>query len=133
MNIGSLSSINDKLNTGTIENAKNKAVTESFEDRLNSAMKRKDEKELKKACEEFEGMLLSMLYKEMKATVPKTELFEKDAGREIYDSMLDDKLIEEASKSSSFGLAETLYKQLGRQLKTSEKTDDEVNTDSAGK
>lgn len=133
MNIGGLGSINDKLNTSTIENVRDKAVTDSFEERLNSAVERRDEKELKKACKEFEGMLLNILYKEMKATVPRTELFEKDAGRDIYQSMLDDKLMEEASKNTGFGLAEALYKQLGRQLNISDKTDNEEKSESAGK
>ncbi len=118
MDISNIGNINDKFNSSTIENARDKAVGEAFEERLKNAMDKKDEKGLKEACQEFEGILLGMLYKEMKATVPKSDLLEEDTGQDIFESMLDDKLVDEASKSGSFGLADVLYKQLDRQLKT---------------
>lgn len=118
MDISGIGDINDKYNNNLVQNAKDKAVGDAFEERLKTAMDKKDAKELKKACQEFEGMLLNMLYKEMKATVPKSDLFSKDVGNDIFNSMLDDKLIEQASKSGSFGLAENLYKQLERQMKS---------------
>lgn len=91
---------------------------ESFEERLKSAMEKKDDKELKKVCQQFEGIMLNMLYKQMKATVPKSELIPGDAGREVFESMLDDKLVEEASKRNQMGLADALYKQLSRSMNT---------------
>lgn len=58
------------------------------------------------------------MYKQMKATVPKSSLFPKDSGTEFFESMLDEKLVENASKTNSLGLADLLYKQLSKQMKS---------------
>ena len=102
----------------TIQNAKDNVTQNDFEGRLKKAMDKDDEKELKKVCEDFESILLSSMYKQMKATIPKSDLIPGDMGKDIFDSMLDDKLIEEASKSNSVGLSALLYKQLSKQLQS---------------
>lgn len=94
-----------------------KAQDDSFEKRLAEAVNSKDDKELKSACQQFESIMLDMMYKQMKATVIKSDLIEPDPGTEIFQSMLDENLMEQASKTGSFGLAESLYKQLSRQTK----------------
>lgn len=131
MDISGIGSINDKYNNNLVENARDKAAGDAFENRLRIALDNKDKKELKKACQDFEGILLNTLYKEMKATVPKSELFGKDIGSDIFNSMLDDKLVEEASKSGGIGLADNLYKQLERQMKSTYKLVSD-NTDISG-
>jgi len=88
---------------------------DDFARRLEAAVKNNDDKELKKACQEFEAIMLDMLYKQMKATVIKSSLTEKDPGRDIFESMLDEELMQAASKTGSLGLAESLYKQLSKQ------------------
>jgi flagellar protein FlgJ len=100
----------------------NKEVSQDgdFEKRLLNAYENKDEKALKEVCKEFEGMLLNIVYKQMRATVGKSDLIPKAMGREIFESMLDDELVKEASKNRSYGLAEDLYKQLSRNLKAKE-------------
>jgi len=90
----------------------------SFEQKLNAAVAARDEEKLKKACQEFEAIMLDMMYKQMKATIIRSNLIEKDAGSEIYESMLDEELMAGASKTGSFGLAEMLYKQLSRNFGT---------------
>lgn len=102
----------------SINLSKNTVSDASFEENLRSAMERKDEKALKEACNQFEGILLQMMYKQMKATVPKSSLFPEDAGTEFFESMLDDKLVENASQTSGIGLADLLYKQLSKQMKS---------------
>lgn len=74
------------------------------------------EKRLKDACEGFESMLLSIMYKEMRNTVPKNQLFGDDNAHEIWQSMLDTAMMEEAAKSGGIGLADLLYKQLAPQV-----------------
>jgi Rod binding domain-containing protein len=59
--------------------------------------------------------MLSMMYKQMKATVVKSDLMKEDPGMDIFQSMEDDELMKQASKTGSFGLAASLYKQLSRQ------------------
>lgn len=103
----------------TASQAADKAVDGSFEKTLQAAVDNKDDKELKKACQQFEAIMLDMMYKQMKATVVKSDFVQKDAGRDIFESMLDESLVEEASKTGSFGLAESLFKQLSKQSKTS--------------
>lgn len=110
--------INDTSINNTLDNTKNKVTDDSFESRLKNAMSTKDEKELKKACNDFEGIMMNMMYKEMKATIQKSSLIPKDSGTDIFNSMLDDKLMEEASKTQGMGLADILYKQLSKQLKS---------------
>lgn len=113
--------IDNKLDNNTINNAKNKVTDDAFEKRLQSAVDKKDDKELKNVCKNFEGIILNMMYKEMKATVPKSDLIPEDPGKDIFDSMLDDKLVDEAAKSGGLGLADVLYKQLSKQHKSEHK------------
>jgi flagellar protein FlgJ len=113
MNIGGVS---DKLVGNTIDNTKTRAAGDEFERRLKAAMETKDDKELKKVCQEFESIMLTMMYKQMKATVPKSGLMPESTGRDIMESMLDEKLIEKASESKGAGLGDVLYKQLSKRL-----------------
>ncbi|RCX13235.1 flagellar protein FlgJ [Anaerobacterium chartisolvens] len=99
-----------------VDSSINKASDDSFRQRLEKVMDQSSEKELKQACRDFEGMMLNILYKQMKATVPKSDLLPRDTGGDIFESMLDEQLVEEASKSGSAGLADVLYKQLSKQL-----------------
>ncbi|MDQ2086515.1 rod-binding protein [Herbivorax sp. ANBcel31] len=114
----------NKIGDKAIDNnfQKNKEVSQDdeFEKRLLSAYENKDEKALKEVCREFEGLLLNMVYKQMRATVPKSDLIPQDAGREIFESMLDDELVKEASNNRSYGLAEDLYRQLSGNIKAKE-------------
>ncbi len=96
-------------------------VEKSFESALDAAVNSKDDQKLKDVCKDFESILMNMMYKGMKATVPKSELIPEQSGRDIFESMLDDELVEQAAKRSSFGLAETLYKQLSQQVKSEKK------------
>lgn len=111
-------------NNNSINTTRNKVSDESFEKRLQKAMDEKDEQELKKACQDFEGILLGMMYKQMKASIPKSELIPSDAGREMFESMLDDALVEEASKGNGYGLGDALYRQLSARLKSTYKISD---------
>ena len=105
----------------TITSAVGKAVDDSFEIRLKNAMDKNDAKELKKTCQEFESIFLNMLYKQMKASVPRTEFIPGDPGKDIFDSMLDDSLMEEASRGRGMGLADMLYKQLSQKMESAYK------------
>jgi len=100
----------------SIERAKSNVVQDSFEKKLQEAMANKNEEQLKAACKEFEGIMLSMMFKQMKSTIPKSDLIPSDAGRDIFESMLDETLMEEASKGRGVGLADVLFKQLSRNL-----------------
>ena len=113
----------NQANTAAEFNArKSKAADSSFEKHLEKAYGEKDEQQLKKVCKEFESIMLNMMYKQMRASVPKTDLLPSDMGRDVFESMLDEKLTEEASKGNGIGLADVLFKQLSKQTKNQYKT-----------
>jgi len=114
MDIGKVSS---NIINGYMSNASNsveQASEDSFARRLEEAVNSNDDKELKAACQEFEAIMLDMLYKQMKATIIKSDLIEEDPGRSIFESMRDEELMKQAAKTGTLGLAESLYKQLSR-------------------
>jgi len=117
------------------KNSANRASDDDFARRLEEAARNNDDRELKKACQEFEAIMLDMLYKQMKATIIKSDLVEEDPGRDIFESMLEEELMEQAAKRGSLGLADTLYKQLSRQygISTSANTSKNAkNSESSG-
>lgn len=127
---------------GISKDAAARAVTQSndagFEAKLKAAIEKNDQKELKNVCKQFEGIMLDIMFKSMKATINKSDLITEDPGTEIFQEMLDEKMMEEASKISTFGLADSLYKQLSKQtsinsmqksLETSLSKKDEVTSE----
>lgn len=118
MDVGGIG--NNYINN-SVQATKNAVTDEEFEKKLQAAMDKKDDAALKKACQDFEGLMLNMMYKQMKATVIKSDLIPGDIGRDVFESMLDDKLVEESTKTRNVGLADMLYKQLSRQSKSSPK------------
>lgn len=93
-----------------------KELNGSFEARLQKAMDVNDEKTLKKACTDFENMFMQIMYKQMRATVIKSDLVPQSNAREIFESMMDDKLAEESSKAGGIGLGDMLFKQMKKEM-----------------
>ena len=77
----------------------------------------KQDKELKEACKGFEAMFLSMMYKEMRATVPENTLFGKSNAEKIFEDMRDNEMMKNVADSGGIGLADMMYRQLSPQLK----------------
>ena len=105
------------INTLNIQNSiTNKQIGEekSFEDVLKKAYTEGDKERLKEACREFEGILLSILFKQMKKTVPENTFLQKSYAREIFEDMLDEELAQNAS--GTLGIADVLYRQLSASL-----------------
>lgn len=69
-------------------------------------------KKLREACEGFEAMFLSMMYKQMRATVPKDGLFGHSNAIDIFEDLRDTELMNAAAKSGGIGLADMMFKQL---------------------
>lgn len=76
----------------------------------------KDNEALKNACMDFEKIFLSEMFKCMKNTVPKSSLVSRGFASDIFESMLDDELMQRASRTGTFGLADILYRQLCKQV-----------------
>ena len=92
---------------GGVSPAGSAAVDPAAEDKARAQL----QKRLKDACEGFEAMLLGIMYKEMRNTVPKNQLFGDDNAHDIWQSMLDSAMMEEAAKTGGIGLADVLYQQ----------------------
>lgn len=115
--IGGIININDinKENINILTN--DLCEGNDFEAKLQRAMENKDEKALKEACQQVEEIFLQMIYKQMKATVPKSEVFSESMGKEVFSSMLDECLMKEAAKANGIGLADMMYKQLYKKMR----------------
>lgn len=74
----------------------------------------KQDARLRKACQDFESLLIGQMLKSMKETVTKSDLFGSREKEEMFQSMLDEQTAIEMSRSGSLGIAEMLYKQLSR-------------------
>lgn len=109
-----ISQINSQLSGFINSSAKDIAKQDSFKNALEKAMEEKDEKELKKACQEFEGYYLQQLFKEMRRTVPEGTLLEKSQGREIFEDMLYEEYAKDIAQGKGVGLSDLLYKQLSK-------------------
>lgn len=95
----------------------NKANTEAteFEDVLKKAFDDGDKKKLRDACDEFESVMLQILYKQMKATIPESGFVEKSSARTMFEDMLDETLMEKNSHRG-MGISDMMYKQLSAQM-----------------
>jgi len=114
--------VNSQGNVAGDQKGSNMSAVESLSDddgfqaKLKRAMEQKDEKALREACQSMEEVFLNMMYKQMRATVPKSALISESASNDIIQSMFDEALIKEASKSRSVGIADILYKQLYNEM-----------------
>jgi len=67
---------------------------------------------LQKVAQDFEAILMNIMLKEMRKTVPKGGLFSNDAGSKIYRELMDTALSDAIGKSKTFALSQKLYQQL---------------------
>ena len=103
----------------TLKDAEHKAAV-SQQHVVNEAAESKRDKELKDACKGFEAMFLSMMYREMRATVPENTLFGESNGQKIFMDMRDSELMKNVAESGGLGLADLMYRQLSPQIKAQE-------------
>ena len=76
-----------------------------------SAPTTKDNQKLKQACQDFEAVFMGFMLKGMRKTVSKSEI-DSSKEEEMFTDMMDDEICKSASKTSSIGIADMLYKQL---------------------
>ena len=75
-----------------------------------------EEAKLKKACKDFEALMLKQMLEVMRKSVPKDGLFSGGYAEEVFQSMQDDKLAEHLAQSGGLGFADSLYAQLSKQI-----------------
>jgi len=68
--------------------------------------------ELKKATEQFEALLLNMMIREMRETIPESKLFPESMAKEIYTGMLDEQIADSMSERGGIGISRMLFDQL---------------------
>lgn len=70
---------------------------------------------LRKACADFEAMLVFQMLKTMRQTIPRNGLIAPSQGRATYEMMLDQKIAEDLSRrGEGLGIQRMLYEQLAR-------------------
>lgn len=70
--------------------------------------------ELKNLSKEFESLVVQMMIKSMRDSVPQEDSFMGDGSNQVdtYRSLLDEEYSKKVSERGGFGLADTLYRQL---------------------
>jgi flagellar protein FlgJ len=79
--------------------------------------KPKEDKELRKACRDFEVVFNDMVFKAMRKTVSKNDLYGSNKEEEMFSDMLDTKISEQAAETNPSGIGAMLYRQLSVNLK----------------
>ena len=67
---------------------------------------------LKNACAEMESVFTDILFRSMRATVPKNGLIAESHAEKIYTEMLDKEMATAFSEKGDLGLAEAMYQNM---------------------
>ncbi len=73
---------------------------------------RLDREKLKKACTEFESLLVFQMMKFMRRSVPQNGFLGGGPGQDIYQGLLDQELSKSLAQRGSLGVGEKIYKQM---------------------
>jgi flagellar protein FlgJ len=68
--------------------------------------------ELESASREFESLLLNMMIREMRATVPDSALFPESMAEDIFSGMLDEKIAGQMAQHGGIGISRMIFNQL---------------------
>lgn len=111
-----ISNINSGLINNTIDSIKNDIGRKNLDTKLKLAYDEKDKAKLKEVCNDFESIMLNIVYKEMRATVPENSLTENSSSMKMYKTMYDEKLMESVTKGNGIGLSKILYNQMVKNI-----------------
>jgi len=78
--------------------------------------------QIKKVSQDFEGIFMRMMFKEMRDSVQKSNLFGDTNAMNIFESMRDDQLADKISQSGGIGLGQIIYQRLQQITAPHEKT-----------
>jgi len=76
--------------------------------------RRDDPQANRAAAQQFEALMLQMMLKSMRDTVPRQGLFDSEQGR-LYESLLDQQLAQTIAVQRGLGLAEIIERQMNQQ------------------
>ncbi|MDI6829048.1 MAG: rod-binding protein [Armatimonadota bacterium] len=80
----------------------------------NATLDASSDQKLRKACKDFESILIHQLLTIMRQSVPKADLFGDRREEEFFNSMLDEEIAKQISQRNSLGIADILYSQLSK-------------------
>jgi flagellar protein FlgJ len=86
----------------------------------------KDDPRLRAACVEMESLFLSHLFKEMRATIEKSDFINGGQAEEIFTSLLDVEISKKMSAAGGIGLSAILLEQLGGKVPRKEQPDSQL-------
>lgn len=95
--------------------------SDSLINKLEKAYSEKDKQKLKEACNEFEALMLSSVFKEMKKTIPEDGLIQRTIADDIFDEMLIDEVSKNAAKQGNVGISKMLYDSLLKRIENAYK------------
>jgi flagellar protein FlgJ len=72
----------------------------------------KDPEALKELCRDFESVFIHTLFKEMRKTIPESELLGNDMASDLFEEIMDMEVARDMASKGGFGLADMLYRQL---------------------
>jgi peptidoglycan hydrolase FlgJ len=104
------------VNLKNLVNAQNKGFElKSQKLRSISPLKKpetEEQKKLFKAAQEFESVMLGMVFKQMRASVGSSDPLDQGQANKIFKDMLDDEYSKTFAAAGGIGLADTLYRQM---------------------
>ena len=75
-----------------------------------------EDAKLKKACSDFEGVLLNFMFQSMKKTVPGKGIFSGSQQKDMYESMFYQEISNKFARDRGIGIGDALYRQLKGKL-----------------
>ncbi len=79
-------------------------------------LKKRQLAKLRESTKELEVNFLNEMVKAMRKTVPEGELFKKNSAEKMFEEMQDKELTRAMSNNHSFGLADSMYRQMAPQI-----------------
>lgn len=79
--------------------------------RLESGAAKKD-MQLKETCQEFEAVMVQMMFKAMRGSEVEAGLVEQDMASDIYRDLFDGEVARQLAHNQSMGIGRQLYRQL---------------------
>ncbi|MEW6426961.1 MAG: rod-binding protein [Thermodesulfobacteriota bacterium] len=87
------------------------AVVPSLKNPAGNADRMKEDV-LKKACRDFEALLIEQMIATMRSSVPKGGLMDGGFAEEMLQPMQDERMAKELAEHGGFGLADAMYRQI---------------------
>lgn len=80
--------------------------------RLEAGNISKDDAKLLETCQEFEAVMVRLMFKSMRGSETKGGLIEQDMASEVYRDLFDGEVASQLAHKQSMGLGQMIYKQL---------------------